>query len=90
MGTILIILAYARHGVKLQEVNMKYYTLSYVVEHKTVFVRRRFKTRDEAINYSFKKLPTSAQLLYEINKGNHNIEYVCNNFNRFWVARCVK
>lgn len=68
---------------------MTYYTLSYVLDHETVSVRRKFRTRDEAIAYTFKKLPYNAELLYEIDRGNHFIEYVCNNFNRFFVSRCA-
>lgn len=79
-----------RYVVKLQEVNMKYYILSYVVDGgRTIYVHKKFRTRIDAINYTFKKLPSNAELLYEINRGNHHIEYVCNNFNRFFINRCV-
>ena len=68
---------------------MKYYILDYVVNSRTISVRRKFKTRNDAIKYSFKKLPYNTELLYEINRGNHNVEYVCNNCNRFFITRCV-
>ena len=68
---------------------MKYYILSYVLDHKTISVRKKFKTRNAAIAYIFRKLPRSTELLYEINRGNHFIEYVCNNFNRFFISRCI-
>lgn len=66
----------------------KYYTLSYMSDYKSVVVARRFKTRNQAINYMFKKLPFSAQLSHEIDRGNHQIEYVCTNYSRFFVTRC--
>lgn len=68
---------------------MTYYILSYVTDGKTVSVRKKFRTRNEAIDYTFKKLPRNAELLYEIDRGSHRIEYVCNNFNRFFINRCV-
>ena len=70
-------------------VDMKYYTLSYVLDSRTICVRRKFKTRTQAINYAFDKLTLRSQVMYEINRGNHFIEYVCNNFNRIFVNRCI-
>lgn len=67
---------------------VKYYTLSYTSDYKSIVVSRRFKTRNQAINYMFKKLPLSAQLSYEVDRGNHSIEYVCSNHSRFFVTRC--
>ena len=68
---------------------MTYYILSYVTDGETVSVRKKFRTRNDAIDYTFKKLPMNAELLYEIDRGNHHIEYVCNNFNRFFINRCI-
>ena len=70
--------------------NMKYYTLSYVLDSKTICVRKKFKTRTHAINYAFNKMPIKTQILYEIEKAKHDIEYVCNNFNRIFISRCIK
>ena len=68
---------------------MKYYILSYVLNSETVIVRKKFKSRNDAIDYTFKRMPMNTELLYEIERGAHNIEYVCNNSNRFFVSRCV-
>jgi hypothetical protein len=74
----------------MEDLYMKYYTLSYVSNNRTIFVSKRFKTRSEAINYAFKKLPLRVELSHEIDRGNHFIEYVCSNFNRFFVSRCYR
>lgn len=67
---------------------MYYYNCMYVLDRKTVKVHRKFKTRTEAIDYVFRKLPMNSTLLYEIVRNDkHNVEYVCNSFNRFWVSR---
>ena len=69
---------------------MKFYTLSYVLDHQTYVVRKKFRTRNEAIDYSFRQFPDNTQLLYEIVRDNkHDVEYVCSNFNRFFVSRCM-
>lgn len=67
---------------------MKYYTAEAITNSKTIKVNKRFATRDEAINYVFNKiLPFNAQVEEEISKGNHRVEYRCNNYNRFIVSR---
>lgn len=67
---------------------MYYYNCMYVLDYETVKVHRKFKTRTEAINYVFKKFPSTSTLLYEIVRNDkHNVEYVCDDFNRFWVSR---
>lgn len=66
---------------------MKYYTAEAITNSKVIKVNKKFATRDEAINYAFKLLPFNTQVEEEINKGNHRIEYRCNNYNRFFVSR---
>lgn len=68
---------------------MKYYTVQAVTNSKTIKVNKHFSTRDEAINYIFKLLPYNTQVEEEINKGNHNIEYICNNHSRFSISRQI-
>lgn len=66
---------------------MKYYIAEAITNSKLIRIKKRFATRDEAINYVFRLLPHNAQVEEEINKGNHKIEYRCNNYNRFTVTR---
>ena len=68
---------------------MKYYILNGIVDHKVVNVKKRFKTRDTAINYIFNRMKYDSQLIDEINHGDHNIEYVCNHNNRFFIRRYI-
>lgn len=67
---------------------MYYYSCSYVLNHRTFNVHRKFKSRIQAIQYIFRLLPYNSTLLYEIvREDKHNVEYVCNNMNRFWISR---
>ena len=66
---------------------MKYYTLNGVVDNKYFNVNKRFSTREEALLYAFKKLPATAEIQEEINKGNHLIEYKCAEKVRFFISR---
>ena len=61
---------------------MKYYVIR--------GINRKFKTRTAAIHYMFNKMPAKTQLLYEIEKDKHDIEYVCDNMQRFSIIRLVK
>ena len=75
---------------------MKYYTLTAIVNGKTEHLRRSiFSSRDEAINYMFdyyeKHYLFDKQVNdeYSVDGDKHNIEYVCDHFNRFRIARKV-
>lgn len=68
---------------------MKYYSLNYSVGSRSVESKKRFKSRDAAINYAFNQFSRETELDYEHSLGDkHTIEYVCNNYSRFIVSRC--
>ena len=70
---------------------MKYYKLSGVVDHKELSFRKKFTSRNAAIQFMFKTMPDDTQLEYEIVRDSkHNIEYRCNNGNMFFVNRVCK
>lgn len=49
---------------------------------------KKFKTRNEAINYAFKQLPFGTQVEEEIVRNeNNSIEYVCSNRSRITVIK---
>ena len=87
------------NDVKLIEsevVEMKYYILNAVVNGKDVHLKRAwFSSRQQAIDYMFdyyeKHFMYSLQVSdeYQIDGNKHNIEYVCNNYNRFTINRVV-
>lgn len=72
---------------------MKKYILVAVVDGKNVSFDKKFKSRDDAIDYMFKYYTDhfmyNIQVEEEFAKGDdqHNVEYVCNNYNRFRIAR---
>lgn len=71
---------------------MKIYRLSIVSPFcNSNNVSKRFKSRNEAINYAFKKLPLGTTVEEEIVRDeNSSIEYVCSNRNRFTIFKqCV-
>ena len=86
-----------KHDVKLLKVRyykMKYYELSAVVNGENVRLKRSiFKSRGAAIQYMFAYY--SSHYLYglqvedsfALNGNKHNVEYVCNDYNRFKVTR---
>lgn len=68
---------------------MKYYSLNYSTALKSVVSKKKFKSRNAAINYAFNQFASGTQLDYEHKLGNkHTIEYVCNNHTRFIISRC--
>ena len=72
---------------------MTKYTLEAVVDGDTIRFNRYFKSRDEAIDYIFHYYDKHLLVSLEVNEeyfidGNkHNIEYVCDYYNRFRIAR---
>lgn len=74
---------------------MKFYTLEAVVRGENVKFDKTFASRDSAIDYMFKyykkhymdDVEVDEQLLVDGNK--HNIEYVCNQHDRFRINRVV-
>lgn len=65
---------------------MKYYTLvGFNFKTKKVFASRL-----AAIRYAFKHLRYNSQLIEEIDRGNHEIEYRCNDRQGFIIRREVK
>lgn len=66
---------------------MKYYILNGFVENKYFSVSKKFKTRQDAVDYAFKKLPAFAEIQEEYDRGNHLIEYKCAEKVRFFISR---
>lgn len=70
---------------------MKYYKLYGVINNQPVEVRKHFATRDDAIKRMFKLYSKNFINNIEINdineKSKHNIEYICDPYNRFFVNR---
>ena len=71
----------------LEVITMKYYTLRGFVESNYFSISKKFKTREEAVDYAFKKLPAFSEIQEEINRGNHLIEYKCAEIVRFFISR---
>ena len=68
---------------------MKYYILYGFANSKSFRASKKFKTRNDAINYAFRYLPLFTEVNEEIFKDKHTIEYVCNNYSSFTVSRQV-
>ena len=72
---------------------MNKYRLEAVVDGESVNFNHIFKSREEAINYMFRYYDKHYLVNLEVNEeyfidGNkHNIEYVCDYYNRFRIAR---
>ena len=72
---------------------MNKYRLEAVVDGESVNFNHTFKSREEAINYMFHYYDKHYLVNLEVNEeyfidGNkHNIEYVCDYYNRFRIAR---
>lgn len=71
----------------MEVITMKYYILRGFVESKYFSVSKKFKTREEAVDYAFKKLPAFSEIQEEYNRGNHLIEYKCAEKVRFFISR---
>jgi hypothetical protein len=65
----------------------KYYTLYGCVGGKDFKINKQFKSRDKAIAYALMMLPLDAQVQEEIELKANVIEYKCNQYNRFTVAK---
>jgi len=66
------------------------YTLETVIQSDDKLLRKKFKTRDAALNFLEKILDTNNLQIEKINRvqeNKHNIEYYCNDFNRFFIKR---
>lgn len=67
------------------------YSLTAIVNGETIKVNKLFHSRNAAIKYMFNYYENNCiynmQLEDEFEKEKHNIEYVCNDYNRFRVAR---
>ena len=74
---------------------MKFYTLNAVVRGKNVNIDKVFNTRDDAINYMFKYYKKhflyglEVNEEYSIDDNKHNVEYVCDDYDRFRINRVV-
>ena len=67
---------------------MSYYKLSGFVGSDYFNSKKIFRTRNEAIRYAFKHhLPYNAQLTEEIKRADHDVEYVCDHYTRFFIKR---
>ena len=72
---------------------MNKYTLEAIVDGQYIKFNRTFKSRDEAIDYIFRYYDNHFLVNLEVNDeyfidGNkHNVEYVCDYYNRFRIAR---
>lgn len=67
---------------------MSYYKLCGFVRERYFNTKKIFRTRNEAIRYAFKHhLPYNAQLVEEIFKTKHDVEYVCDDHIRFFISR---
>ena len=76
---------------------MKYYILSAIVNGKEPSLKRRmFSSRVEALNYMFDYYERNGLFdmqvndEYSVDGDKHNIEYVCNYYNRFTISRQVR
>ena len=68
---------------------MKYYILFGFTNSSSFRISKKFKTRNEAINYALKLLPSCCAIEYEIEHSKHSIEYVCDNYNAFTISRQI-
>lgn len=68
---------------------MKYYYKLKPNKNSFLLIYRKFKSRNAALNYMFSKLPSNSELDYENVISKHNIEYVCTDYNRFFIERCI-
>ncbi len=72
---------------------MKFYTLEAVVKGETVKFTKAFNTRNSAIDYMFKYYSKHYMHDLVVNEefaiegDNHNIEYICDNNDRFRINR---
>lgn len=66
---------------------MKYYDLSGIINSKPFHVHKHFATREAAIDYAFRLLPSNVSIEEEIEKEKHVVEYKCTENTRFLVAR---
>ena len=76
---------------------MKYYELTAVVDGDTAKLKRNlFISRDDAIKYMFDYYKAhyiynlEVEEEYPIDGNKHNIEYVCDFYNRFTINRIVR
>ena len=65
----------------------KYYTLYGCVDKKDFYVNKKFKTRDKAIEAALRLLPLYSQVEEEVLLKDHVVEYKCDTYTRFTVAR---
>jgi hypothetical protein len=65
----------------------KYYTLYGCVGGRDFKINKQFKSRDKAIEYALTMLPLCSQVEEEVELKANVIEYKCNQYNRFTVAK---
>ena len=65
----------------------KYYTLYGCVGGSDFKINKQFKSRDKAIEYALKMLPLSKQVEEEVELKHEVIEYKCDNYTRFTIAK---
>lgn len=74
---------------------MKLYSLRGNLAGQPVVINKMFKSREKAVDYMFeysrKHYVFDLQIedIYEINNDKHNLNYICNNDNRFNVQRVI-
>lgn len=74
---------------------MKFYTLNAVIKGKPKKFEKLFNSRDEAIDYMFKYYDDhfiyglEVQEEVSIDDDKHNVEYICDDYDRFRINRVV-
>ena len=72
---------------------MKYYTLQAIINGETKLFSKKFASRQEALDFMFDYLDRAyifdkhIDEEYVIGNDKHNVEYVCDNYTRFKIAR---
>ena len=74
---------------------MKLYTLRGTIAGQYVTPNKMFRSREEAVEYMFKYsekkyvFDMQVEEIIKTNGDKHNLEYVCNNNNRFFIERVI-
>ncbi len=72
---------------------MKYYSLSGTIYGKAVFFKKKFANRTDALQFMFKYYDkhhlNNLEVINTYEKVKHDVEYVCNNSNRFNITRAI-
>lgn len=71
---------------------MKKYTLECIIQNNFVSVNKEFESRSSAEEYALHVFnneykDVEVDRIIERNDDKHNLEYVCDNYNRFFISR---